>query len=687
MRNRDFQRHLTVAILCTSLAVLAGVTHAVAAEASVRLFVAPDGQAGWSGQLSAPNAGRTDGPLPSIEAARDAIRRHRAAGEWKEVPITVEIRGGTYRLERPLQFGPDDGGSAAAPVIYRAFEREKPVITGGQRITGWKAGRHGSNPELEIWEVTLPDVKAGKYAFTQLFVDGKRAPRTRLPKEGYFTFTGLPSATTQTSWETGQDQAAFKPGDLRAWRNLGDVELVALSLWIDSRLPLAAVDEERHQARFSKKSTFRLTNTHAPGDYSRYWVENVAEALDTPGQWYLDRGEGVQRYLPVSGQKMETTEIIAPRLPELLRVEGKPDGSAPATDLHFKGLCFEHVEWVLPAKTSGSAQAAVHVPAAITFSRAGRCRLEDCTVRHVAGYAVEFGAGCEGNAVENCVLADLGAGGVKLGHGSSKTAVENCEIGAGGFIHHAAVGVWIGNSGDNRVTRNNIHDLFYTGVSVGWSWGYGPSKAVRNAVEFNHIYNIGQGMLSDMGGIYTLGVSPGTVLRNNLIHDISAHGYGGWGIYNDEGSTGILIENNVVYRTTHGGYHQHYGKENQIRNNVFAFSRNAQIMRTRAEEHLSFSFEHNIVYFSEGALLGSNWSGDRFRMDSNLYWRTDGKPIDFAGATLEQWQARGHDRSSVIADPLFVAPEKGDFSFKAGSAYERIGFRPIRMASVGRQPG
>jgi hypothetical protein len=192
-------------------------------------------------------------------------------------------------------------------------------------------------------------------------------------------------------------------------------------------------------------------------------------------------------------------------------------------------------------------------------------------------------------------------------------------------------------------------------------------------------------MLSDMGGIYTLGPSPGTIIRNNLFHDIRAYNYGGWGIYNDEGSTGILVENNIVYNTTHGGYHQHYGKENIIRNNIFAFGKAAQVVRSREEDHLSFTFEHNLVYFSEGPLLGTTWSNGHFKLDNNCYYRTDGKPIDFAGSTFEQWQAKGQDAHSIVADPLFESASGGDFTLKPGSPAFRIGFKPIDTSHNGRQ--
>ena len=224
---------------------------------------------------------------------------------------------------------------------------------------------------------------------------------------------------------------------------------------------------------------------------------------------------------------------------------------------------------------------------------------------------------------------------------TSHNIIRNCLITQAGRLHPAAIGVWVGHSPHNVIEHNEISDLYYTGISLGWSWGYDPAGAHHNTIAHNHVHTIGQGVLSDMGGIYTLGLSEGTSIRHNLFHDILSFDYGGWGIYFDEGTTHMTAENNVVYNTRTGGFHQHYGKENVVRNNIFANSATDQIQRTRPEPHLSFTFERNIVYWTTGGkLLGSNWGDDKFALDRNVYWRADGKPFDFAGMSFEDWRAR-----------------------------------------------
>jgi hypothetical protein len=187
-----------------------------------------------------------------------------------------------------------------------------------------------------------------------------------------------------------------------------------------------------------------------------------------------------------------------------------------------------------------------------------------------------------------------------------------------------------------------------------------------------------------MAGVYTLGVSPGT-----RIHDIVCYsrGYGGWGLYTDEGSSDIVMENNLVYRAYSGSFHQHYGRENRIRNNIFACATEGQIQRTRSEPHIPLFFEHNIVYWTNKSQVLGNYWDNQARFDYNLYWNPAGKPIRFFdnATSYQQWQEQfGQDQHSLVADPLFVAPEKDDFRLKDRSPALDIGFKPFDSSKAGR---
>jgi len=330
------------------------------------------------------------------------------------------------------------------------------------------------------------------------------------------------------------------------------------------------------------------------------------------------------------------------------------------------------------------------------------CTFRDCSFSNFGTYGLELGRGCQSNHIEYCEFSELGAGGVKIGETGFRdnqneqtraNEISDCRIHDGGKMFPSAIGVWIGQSPENRLVHNYIHDFYYTGISIGWTWGYGRAFASSNLVEFNHIAYIGiksdgdGPILSDMGGIYTLGKQPGTRIINNRWHDIAGLRYGGWGIYFDEGSSGILASSNLVYRTTHGGFHQHYGETNMVWNNIFAFARDQQLQRSRAEPHVSFSFETNIIYFNHGVLLGSEWKDDKFQIDWNDYFdaRKNAKPEDmsFGNATFAEWKARGHDQHSVVGNPLFIAPEKDDFRLRKNSPALNLGFQPLDMTHVG----
>ncbi len=668
--------------------------HGLAADPD--LYVSLQGNDAWSGRQAEPDPAKTDGPLATIERAQQIIRQGKGQ-PGRTGPIRVAIRGGTYFLAKPIQFGPDDSGTALVPIVYEAYGQERPILSGGVKLEGWQLSADGR------WHKMLEEVKGEKWSFTQLFVDDQRRFRPRWPKHGYSTITQeLPA--TEKEGRKWHDRFGYSGDDLRAdWANRGDVEVQVFRGWTAMRLHIASLDPAQHMVTFV---------TNPPDDFGvfpkgeRFLVENVRESLGEPGQWYLDRPSGELTYVPMPGEQPEKSVVIAPRLERLVVVEGDVKEQRWVQHIHLRGLTFAHANWIMPAGGQGFGQAEVNLDGAVSVSGGRNLVIDGCAVRHVGGYAMAFGVGCRNNLVENCELVDLAAGGVKIGHAGSGPlvgwvtendperipshhTVRQCLIAHGGRMHAAGVGVWIAHSPHDVIEHNDIFDFYYTGISVGWTWGYGPSHTHHNDIGFNHVHTIGQGVLSDMGGIYTLGVSPGTRIHDNRFHDIQSYsrGYGGYGLYTDEGSTDIVMENNLVYRASSGGFHQHYGKENRIQNNIFAFGSDAQFQRTRPEPHTSFILERNIVYYDNAKLvLGNNWWDSHFKLDYNVYWNCGAKPIRmFAEFTFPQWQQKfNQDQHSIIADPLFVAPEKDDFRLKEDSPAMKLGFKPFDASQAGK---
>ncbi len=678
-----FRRVLPCLLIGASLVCFSMADNTSAAE----LYVATDGNDAWSGTLAAPNAERTDGPLATLSRARESVRQMKEDG--LEQPVTVWLRAGTYYLAEPLVFTPEDSGTAACPITYAAYGDEQPIVSGGREISAWKKPEGG-----DVWTAEIPETKSGEWYFHQLFVDGHRRTRARMPNEGYLLNEGPIDPLVDRNKARGDPTTKmgfrFKPGDIRRWTNLDDANVLQFHSWTASLHWIKELDEENHVVHFTAPANWP-TGYWTPNE--RYYLENFPEALDAPGEWYLDRKTSVLSYWPMLGEDLTKVRVVAPRLRHIVRLEGKPGEGKFVQRIRFQGLSFQHADWHIADKGPADGQAAHFLEAAIIARGARHCAFERCEIAHVGEYALWLRSGCSDNRVFHSHLHDLAGGGVKIGEtfspkteaeAAARNVVDNCFIHDTGHMFHAGVGVWIGRSSHNRVTHNEICDLDYTGVSVGWSWGYAPSSANHNVVEYNHIHQIGRTVLGDMGGIYTLGISPGTRLRHNVIHDVYSPGIGGGaGIYPDEGSTGILIENNLVYGTENGCFSQHYGRENTVRNNILAFSRTGEIARYREEKHLSFTFERNLVYSTTGYFLLGGWSNGNYRMQNNLYWDTTTTDPDFDAMGFDDWQSLGRDEGSRVADPMFVDPDGLDFRLQPESPALKMGFQPFDTGEVG----
>ena len=667
-------------------------------------YVATNGNDAWSGRRPARSPAGTDGPFATIERALKAARDFRAQPGMTGQRVTIFLRQGTWFLDQPLVLKAQDSFTTIS-----AFKKEEPRISGGQRISGWtETVQEGRT----LWVADVPRRSGKPLNFHQLWVNGGRAVRARHPDSGYLKVRELPDATPE--WMHGHSRFGFAPGDIPSMAGATNAEVVVMNRWVESRLPIAGVDEEKRIVSFGKRSVFQLQTEDL------YYLEGAMAHLNVPGEWCLDPAKSRVYYVPGAGERINTAEIIAPLLQQVVRFEGSGKPGDIIEGVVVQGITFSHTEWYFPDSGAGKTefwpgpvtgvggfgQAAVGVPGAVWAAGMRDSEFRNCRFTNLGTYGLELARGCATDRVVRCEFGDLGAGGIKIGETAIHKSpddhtvgieVSDCHIHDGGKVFHSAIGIWIGQSSNNLLTHNLIHDFYYTGISIGWTWGYGENLATNNLVTFNHVHHIGKKsdgdgpILSDMAGIYTLGMQPGTRIINNLWHDVAGLRYGGWGIYFDEGSSSILAQSNVVYRTTHGGFHQHYGATNQVWNNIFAFARDFQVQRSRPEPHISFSFKTNVVYFDTGTLLGGTWDNNNYEMDWNVYYdaRPEGrqKPFPLGYGTWEKWQAGGHDKHSVIGDPLFLSPQQYDFHLQKGSPALKQGFQAIDLHSVGiREP-
>ncbi len=681
------------------------------------------------------NPGTVQRPWATLAGARDQLRRLRAAGRV-EGPAQVNVHDGHYELAETVRFTPADSHTR-----YVAAPRARPVFDGGQLLTGWTVGERNGRTE---WTLDLPEVAAGRWNFRSLFVNGRRAPRARLPKFSPDT-TGVDRVfrigeirhPEKTDLFAGSDTFKPAPGDMQAWASLPDAEIVVLHYWIEERLPRPMLNPRTGWLRFARRSAFCLyeayENAHGHRDLARYYIDNLFEALTEPGEWYLNRETGKLYYLPRPGETPANTEIRAPRLLAFVKAAGQLfNDSIDPFDAHatihlrgleLAGLTFRHGDWFSPLAAlppfhreqtygedlpiGGSVQAANMVPGAVTFHAARECAVRDCTIEHAGLYGLEFGEGCRHCVAVGNTLRDLGGGGIRGGgsdldgHVEARTGhltITDNTISHLGRIFHQGVGVLLGHAFDCTVAHNHIHHAAYTGISLGWTWGFRETPSRNNRVENNLIHDIGAGVLSDMGGIYVLGVQPGTVIRGNHLHHIWSRAYGGWGIYLDEGTSHVIIEHNLVHDTKDAPFNIHYAREAVVRHNIFARGQHALASVYRIEPGpFSASFFQNILLGPSERLYLGGYKGDITRgalvAHANCVWfphgkvarsghletRTDGVPHHLSWAA---WRKCGLDALSIVADPRLTEGRK-TWRLARNSPALKLGFVPYDWSVCG----
>lgn len=551
--------------------------------------------------------------LSDVPARLHALRR---AGQTGAAAIV--LHNAHNPLQTPLVLTGEEVGEGLS---FVAAAGVKATISGGVAIEGWQQRSDGN------WYTRIEAVSDGSWWFEELFVNERRATRAREP-DGDDARVVAAGADNRTSF-------TFDPAQLDGSLLDASCEVVLLHDWSISRVRIADVDRQTHTIAVAdpigcKAPHFAITNFEP---HPRYFIEGGARLIDEPGEWALVRETGELIYRPLPGQSPETTAFIAPRSSALIVATGAPDRLlAPVT---FTGIRFAHVSWPIPNYGYAEGQAAFYeqrgdeasdgtrdaVPATVTFTWARAPRLSGCIIESVGGTGVVIGAGCRDGLIVDSIIRDCGANGVMLGENAaretdagpwwqsaphqvaSNNAIEHCLVEKCGQRFFGAVGVWVGLSEKSRVEHCEVRDLPYTGVSVGWRWDETPTPCRENLIAGNHIHHVMQ-TLSDGGGIYTLGLQPGTVLRGNAIHDVRGNvgRAPSNGIFLDQGTTGMVVERNVFWNIDRTPIRWHWTYQNTVRDNLFVLSQGQEIAHYNRAKPEDIAYENNQTLADLGAV-------------------------------------------------------------------------------------
>jgi len=571
--------------------------------------------------------------------------------------------------------------------------------------------------------------------------------------------------------QSGDTNARFH-GVSSAGVGIHDVEFDVFAHWTMDKMRLATANSA---GCTSQSDTACFTGTTVAGSEfgpmqnHRYLIENCqpgdtgcisTSAKALTGLWYLDRCTAgcangpdptwTLHYYAAAGENPNLDPVYIPQISQLLQASG-------VKNIVFQGIQFSYDNYVVPDAGQPAVSFASNIPAAISCMNCSNVVFDGDAFAHLGNWAVEFVGSSTpgiGNQVVNSALYDLGTGAIRIGQTPCRGAGATCPNGAdsdanvsqfntisgnvmfgGQRMLAGGIGLapWIGNSHHNTVQHNSIFDWYSGGIGVGATLNNPPSApsfSHDNNIAFNDIHDIGQGVTSDMGCFHAATANTnGNVFSNNTCHDVTQDptgpGYGGQGIYLDQGSSNWRITNNLVYRTTESTIYLNNpsGMQNNIiSNNILAFGARALFKKGGDENLHAFTASQNIFYFDKGNSHGgiqfeglrSLWSCGQTacasisNFNQNLYFNTarnlatnpdaffttDGNSTQFnpsckgqgLGCSFAQWQALGEDMLSVVQDPLFNGPSfaKGDdYTFQAGSPIAKITFTPFDSSQNG----
>ncbi len=634
-------------MLCAALA-----TPALAGDdAPATFYVSVEGKDSWTGKTPQPSSDGSDGPLATLEAARNLARR-----VGTHVTRRIVVTEGAYFLTETLLLDQHDNG-----LVIEAAPDARPILYGGTCIEGWQ-------PDGDrFWAAPLPEAADGSWDFRMLSVNGRFCKRARLPEEGIFehesTFDVSWMSTTGGGWNRKPTQEElttmkYRPEDLGPWFDPKNAELTIYHMWDESLVGVANIDRE------SATITFSTASEHPPGAFGvkRYVVWNLREGMTEPGQWYLDRTAGKVVYWPLPNEDMTSATAIAPRTTVILRISGKEDD--PVRGITIRGLAFSVTNTPLKAGGFG----ALKFEGAITAGRATDCVFSDLEVFNAGGYGLKTWQ-VDNSRVERCHVHHNGAGGLAVS--GKEGIVSDNHIHDVGLAYPSAIGLRCGGT-NLQVIHNEIHDTPYTGICGG-----GTGLVIAS----NRIYRVMQ-ELHDGAAIY-IGFCKDMTMRGNYAYDIvDTGGYGASAYYLDEQAANCIVEGNVSVNVARAS-HNHMAASNTIRHNVFITQGDAQIT---LQKSTGYTIENNIIQAGGDIAISNVDAVDTFKDNilftatGNATWRimaaykpAGEKPIEPTGGNL-------------FADPLITSYEGGKIQFAPESPALECGFPPLDVSNAGPRP-
>ena len=673
------------------------------------------------------NPGNKGKPFATLQRARGEVRKLIAAG--LKTDVTVWIRGGTYTLRDTLVFGPEDSGTDHYSITYQAVPGEEPVLTSGVEIEGWK------KPEAMLGDLPVPaegnvwvaDVPESLGRFSTLYDKQGHLGRA----QGNAFVPGDPPADVDATDRNGRLRNLYYPaGAIRNWSNLDDVEIVIRYSSTMNILALESVDETARVARTSLPGTYPLRKLQRQQRNPSAWVENVLEVLDHPGAWVLNTHTR-KLYLWPRGE--EPKGIVAPRLRELIRLEGKNDagGTAdvPVRNLVFRGLTFAHADRDIWSRDDIGIQhdwEMLDKPDALVRLRgAEKCTVQNCRFRDSGGTAIRLDLYAQKNRIEGNEIRYMGQGGIMLiGYGpgikdvNKQNEILNNHIHNCGLIYWHSVGLMMWQSGGNHVANNYIHHMprhaiSLSGVRVPYFERRCESREIcgslrwqeigerktwdevlpflhtkNNIVEHNEVERVLL-KLGDGAGINVTGAGEGNIIRRNYVHDIFANEWVSGCLRTDDWQRGTTWEENVIYRSNAGAW-EHKGGNNVINNYAIDVLPRGyfRIFRDGPGEKIDGTvLERNIFYSSNGAAVFYTFAVGpqqvaKSKIEHNLYY-CGGVEETSTPKFLQTLRAQGVSATDAYADPMFVALKPGDFRLKPESPALKMGIKQIDLNRVG----